>query len=346
MNTAFNILITARDSQGNKVVSFTGAGATVNITNAPPVLSIAPVVSGTFTNGVRTESVSITTTAVGDQIRVTDSAGGPGTGVETGVSNLFNVEVNPSALAQFAYTVQPVGPYIAGNGIVVRVEARDSVGNLITGFNGTATMSDLTGTVNEGVANPPGPADVTIQFVNGVYNNGLGATLYVTKAAVGDVIRVSRGGVSNDSGAFTVQPNVLNSFTVTAGGGGAIGVQAADTAFNIDLTALDVYGNVLSFGPNVFTGTVSIGDTTTTITPVVSGAFAAGVRTESVQVTQSAVGDVITVVSGGRSGVSNGFNVVAGALNHFTYTTQPVGPYLAGAGDSGEDRGAGRVTTT
>ena len=131
---------------------------------------------------------------------------------------------------------------------------------------------------------------------------------------------------------LTYSPNVLNAFSVTAGGGGSIGTQAADTAFGIDLTARDVYGNVLSFGANVFSGTVAISDVTGTIAPVVSGAFVAGVRAESVQVTQSAVGDVITVVSGGRSGVSNAFTVGAGALDHFTYTTQPVGPYLAGGG--------------
>ena len=76
--------------------------------------------------------------------------------METGASNGFNVEVNPAALAQFVFTTQPVGPYLAGDGIVVRIEAQDSVGNLITGFNGSATISDLTGTVNEGVAESAG----------------------------------------------------------------------------------------------------------------------------------------------------------------------------------------------
>ena len=46
----------------------------------------------------------------------------------------------------------------------------------------------------------------------------------------------------------------MDAFSVTAAGGGAIGTQAADTAFGIDLTARDVYGNVLSFGANVFNG--------------------------------------------------------------------------------------------
>ena len=112
-----------------------------------------PAVSGVFTAGVRIESVTVSAPLVGDVITVVDSAGGLGTGTETGTSNGFNVEVNPAALAQFAFTTQPVASYLAGGGIVVRIEAQDSVGNLITGFNGTATVSDLTGTVNEGVAN-------------------------------------------------------------------------------------------------------------------------------------------------------------------------------------------------
>ena len=327
--------MTARDAYGNVVTAFSGAGNTVVITDTTGTIDdpVPPLVSGVFTAGVlAAQSVTVTAPWVGNVITVTDSAGGLGTGTETGVSNGFNVEVNPAALAQFAFTTQPVATYLAGGGIVVRIEAQDSLGNLITGFNGTATISDLTGTVNEGVANPPGPVDTVIAFVNGVYNNGLGQTLFVTGARVGDILTVTRGGISRDSNAFDVQPNVLDSFSVTAAGGGAIGTQKADTAFGIDLTARDVYGNVLSFGANVFRGTVAISDVTGTIAPVVIGAFVAGVRAESVQVTQSAVGDVITVVSGGRSGVSNAFTVGAGALDHFTYTTQPVGPYLAGAG--------------
>ena len=342
VSTGFNILITARDSVGNKVLSFTGAGATVDITNAPPILSMAPVVSGVFTSGVRTENVTITATAAGDQIRVTDSAGGPGTGVETGVSNGFNVDVNPSALAQFAFTTQPAGPYIAGNGIVVRVEAQDSVGNLITGFNGTATVSAWVGavpvTIGEGA---PGSGDVTLTFASGVYNNGLGATLYVTQAQAGIVIRVSRGGVSNDSGAFTVQPNVLDSFAVVAGGGGSIGTQAADVAFNIDLTARDVYGNVLSFGPNVFTGTVAISDTTTTVTAGGIGGVCGWF--------EDGVGAGEAVCGGGRDhggvwGEERGEQRVCGgggSAGPLYVHDAAWGDLPCGRRDSGEDRGAG-----
>jgi len=207
------------------------------------------------------------------------------------------------------------------------------VGNLITGFNGTVTISDPTGTIYEGAPLGTGPGDVTIQFANGIYD-GSGGTLYITGAQAGIVITVYKGGISNDSVAFTVEPAVLDSFTVEAQGGGSIGTQAADTAFNIDITAYDVYGNVLSSGPNEFVGTVDISDTTTTIAPVVSGVFVAGVRTESVQVTQAAVGDVITVTNsvGVETGASNAFTVVPGVLDHFTFDLQPVATYEAGEG--------------
>ena len=177
VSSAFTIRVTARDAYGNVVTAFSGAGNTVVITDTTGTIDdpVPPLVSGVFTAGVlAAQSVTVTAPWVGDVITVTDSAGGLGTGAETGVSNGFNVEVNPAALAQFAFTTQPVATYLAGGGIVVRIEAQDSVGNLITGFNGTATISDLTGTVNEGVANPPGPVDTVIAFVNGVYNAAWG----------------------------------------------------------------------------------------------------------------------------------------------------------------------------
>ena len=232
----------------------------------------------------------------------------------------------------------------------MRVEARDSVGNLITGFNGTATISDLTGTVNEGVANPPGPADVTIQFVNGVYNNGLGATLYVTGARVGDILTVTRGGISRDSGAFDVRPNVLNHFTVEKSGGGSIGAQAADTAFNIRVVAYDQYNNVLSFGPNAYDGagdTVAISDSTGTIAPVVSGVFTAGVLDPQAGADNARAGRGDGDCERQRDldvyGSVERVHRASGGAQPLHVHDAACGAVHSGSGDSGEDRGAGRV---
>ena len=232
--------------------------------------------------GVRAESVQVTQSAVGDVITVVS-------GGRSGVSNAFTV--GAGALDHFTYTTQPVGPYLAGAGIVVRIEARDVYDNLLTGYTQGVVVSDSTGTVSEGT---PNSGDTVIAFSGGVYNNALAASLFITKAQGGVQLTVSDSGKVGTSNAFAVNPAVLHHFGV-----GAIGGQVADTAFNVVITAYDVYNNVLSSGVNNFNGagnTVAISDSTGTVTPVVSGVFTAGVRTQSVQVTLAQSNVQITVV--------------------------------------------------
>ena len=244
----------------------------------------------------------------------------------------FNVDVNPSALDHFVFETQPVGPYIAGNGITVRIRAEDASNNLITGFNGTATVSDSTGTVEEGSV---GSGDTTIQFVNGIYNNALNPTLFITGAQAGILITVSKGGISNDSVGFEVQPDVLDSFTVEAQGGGAIGAQDTDNAFNIDITAFDQYGNVLDAGPNAVQRHGGHQRHELVDSACGERGLVNGFVTQAVTVTTTQAGDVISVTDTATTtfvGNSNAFNVGPGALSYFFFETEPVGPYIAGTG--------------
>src|SRR4029078_10014232 len=96
-------------------------------------------------------------------------------------------------------------------------------------------------------------------------------------------------------------------FDVDAGGGDHFVIgnisspQAAGAAFSITITAKDSVGNtVTGFG-----GTVALSTTAGTSGPSTSGPFAAGVRTESVSVTQVGTGKTITAPGGGGIGVSN-----------------------------------------
>jgi hypothetical protein len=339
--TDFSIRITAQDTFGNTVLTFNGAGNTVAI--ADTTGTIVPAVSGNFSNGVRIENnLQILAPLIGDVITVTDSVGGLGTGTETGNSNAFDVSINPAALDHFRFETQPAGPYIAGTGIIVRIYAEDSLNNLITAFNNTATISDSTGTIYE---NPLfgglGPGDTTIDFVNGEYNTALNPSLIITGAQQNVLITVSRGGISTDSALFDVQPDALVGFSVEAAGGGNISDQDTDNTFDIDIKALDQYGNVLAFGPNIYDGagdTVDISDTSGTIETFplglqVSGAFTAGQRTETVRITATQAGNVIDVTDTATTtftGTSNVFDVLPGALAQFIFTTQPAGPYFAG----------------
>ena len=102
-DTAFGLRVRALDVYGNVLSSgvnnFNGAGNTVGISDSTG--TIAPVVSGAFVNGVLDPQVVQVTLAQNNvQVTVIDSAGGLGSGTESGTSNAFNV--GHGALAGFS----------------------------------------------------------------------------------------------------------------------------------------------------------------------------------------------------------------------------------------------------
>ena len=89
--TPFNLRLTARDAFNNVKTDFTGAGNTAVLTSTG-TLTGAPLTSGTFTAGVKDpQAVTITN---GGTFTITAK-----NGVPTGVSNSFNVNAPPSAVA-------------------------------------------------------------------------------------------------------------------------------------------------------------------------------------------------------------------------------------------------------
>ncbi|MBN2324851.1 MAG: hypothetical protein JXQ30_14060, partial [Spirochaetes bacterium] len=88
-----SVTVTAYDQYNNVLDAgtnrFHGAGNTVDFSDYTG--TIAPTTSNTFTNGVLTQNVTVTEAGTNDRIFAFDSAGGLGTGVESGASNAFNV---------------------------------------------------------------------------------------------------------------------------------------------------------------------------------------------------------------------------------------------------------------
>lgn len=84
-----------------------------------------------------------------------------------------------------------------------------------------------------------------------------------------------------------------------------IGNQVIQVPFPVTITAYDRYNNPVSD----FTGTASLSDTTDTISPTVTGNFAASVWTGNLTISQAQTGVTINATSGGRPGVSNSFDV-------------------------------------
>lgn len=228
----FEISMTAQDAFGNTVTSYAG---TVAIT--PSAGSLTPSTSGNFMQGTRTQQVTISTVQSGATITVRDTP----TGSE-GTSNAF--DVNAGGLARFAVTAANGGNIAnqqAGVSFSIRIVAQDNGGNTVSSFNGTATLSDPTGTIT--------PA-TTGAFVDGVLAS---QTVRIDRAQGGVTITARNGNSSGSSNSFDVTTGPLHHILIrTAANGGGIEFG------NYSMTADDT---VTVFAAGYDIGNVYVGDT-------------------------------------------------------------------------------------
>ena len=320
--TSFDIQITAEDANNNTMTFFDGAGNTVDISSTG-TLSAGGGTTATFTNGVlATHSVTISNTG-SFTITATDTAGGLGTGTETGVSNSFTVD--PGALDHFVVEAVgggAIGTQTAAVAFNIQITAEDANNNTMTFFDGAGNTVDIssTGTLSAG-------SGATATFTNGVLashsvtisNTG---TFTITSTDSGGGLGTGAEiGVSN---SFTVDPGALDHFLVEAVGGGAIGTQTAAIAFNIQVTAQDANNNTVTpfdGAANTVdissTGTLSAGSgTTATFTSGVLASHSVTISNTgsfTITATDTAGG----LGTGTETGVSNSFTVDPGALDHF-----------------------------
>ncbi len=175
----FTVTANALDSAGN-VTLYTGA---VTFGDSSGELAGAPT---SFTNGVaKTTSASIADPQHADQISVSSG----GMNVNTQVFNVFG------PLDHFD-VVGPVGPIFTGDQFTVTATARDSAGNPLKAFAGSATWSDTSGSLA-----PFAPSN----FAAGVSTTN-GAS--VSSPQSGDTITIESGGKQGTSAAFDVNsPN-------------------------------------------------------------------------------------------------------------------------------------------
>lgn len=290
----FTITLRAMDANENPVTSFAGTVAISDLTG-----TITPTSSGAFVGGARSESVTITQARTANRIEV--SGGVP---ARTGASNNFNV----TATTIDRFEISTIGNQTAGTAFPVTIIARDASNNIVTGFNGTVTVSDITGSITPVTSNPFSAGQLVQNFT-------------ITKSAVNDVLTVTGLGKSSSSNAFNVSHAALTKFAIAS-----LSDQVAGQSFPLILTAQDAFDNTVTS----FTGTVSIAVNTGTITPTTSSAFSAGTRTQVVTIPQAGNSKQITVNDGaGHLGTSNQFNVNASGLDRFVFSE--IGTQAAGA---------------
>jgi hypothetical protein len=283
--TPFNVAITALDSLSSVVTNFTG---TVSFA-ATPAGPITPAVSGAFVNGQLTAAVTLNVAGPAKTITVTSTSG-----TATGTSGAFDLV--PGVFSGFTFAA--IGNQVAGTPFGVTITAVDSVGNTISNFVSTVSLTTAAGAITP---------TTSAAAVNGV------VTQQVTVTAAGSqTITAAASGKTSTSSAFGVAPAALDHFSI-----GSIAAQVAGTPFAIAITAQDVNNNTVTN----FTGNVNLSTTAGAITPAQSGSFVNGQRTESVSVSVAGTGKTITVtqLGGTKSGVSGSFNVTTGVLARFGF---------------------------
>ncbi len=134
VGAAFNVSITAQDANDNTVTSFSG---TVGLTTTAGTIS--PIVSSTFSGGVRTESVALSQAGNGKTITATKTGG-----LETGTSPSFTVTPAVSALTvSTSADPSPTGSNVTFTA-VVSSSAGTPTGTVQFRADGTALGSPVT----------------------------------------------------------------------------------------------------------------------------------------------------------------------------------------------------------
>jgi len=292
-NQPFPITVTARDQYENAATQFTGK---VNISDQTNTIS--PTESDSFNNGRWTGNVVISQAYESNVIQVANQSGS-----EQGSSNSF--DVISSTVDHFVIAL--IGDQVAGQSFSITIRAEDAANNIVTTFTGTASLSDLTGTISP---------KITASFINGQWTG----SVTITSSRAANKITVTSGGRAGTSNLFDVDPASLNHFRVSPVGS----PQIAGQSFSITITAEDNYNNKITG----FTGVVNLSDNSGSLSPTISQNFVSGEWTGNVTITKSIIDNIINISGSGKSGQSNKFNVIAAGLHHFvigTITTQAAG---------------------
>lgn len=316
-----------------------GVGSVSNSTSGGDVTGLSLTVTSTtitmqFTSKNNGNKIDVITIS-GIQIRsdngadlpssgnILRTAGNPGSGTIVGI---VNGTTNFGSLSQtFGATNKIVvtlpnqsftdGSTVAGSGntgivstqvagisfIISKLTATDQFFNIITSYAGGKTIS---------YSGPAGSPTYTtgVSFTSGQSTTTLTTTLTKAETTTITASDGTYGGPASSS--LLVNPGVLNNFLVEESGGGNIGTKSNGIPFSIQITARDANNNILSSGPNIFTGTANITSTgTLTLGGGATLPFVAGFLAAHSVIISNTGNFTITATNGGASGTSNLFLV-------------------------------------
>jgi hypothetical protein len=234
--TAFGLVVSAEDAQGNVDPTFTKS-VTVALGSNPGGSTLGGTLTVSANQGVAAFT-GLTLNTVGNGYTLQATAAG----VTQAISNAFNVTHGPAT--QLLITQQPPSSVTAGGGFGLKVTAEDAQGNVDTGFTGNVAVA---------LANNPGGPGTTLGGTLTVAASGgvaMFTGLTLTKAANGYTLQATSG---------TLTSATTNSFNVTAAPATKLVVTTQPpatvvvaTAFGLVVSAEDSFNNVdPNFAANV-----------------------------------------------------------------------------------------------
>jgi hypothetical protein len=301
--TAANFTVTAKDSSGNTVTGYTG---TVHFTSSDVQAGLpADYTFVSSDNGTHTFSATLKTAGT-QSLTATDKSNSNITGSESGIV------VNPAAASTLTVASFPT-PTTAGSSGNVTVTAKDAYGNTVTGYVGTVhfTSSDAQAAL---------PADYTFALAdNGTHT--FSATLKTAGTQSLTATDKATSSITGTQSGIVVNAAAVDHLQVTAPSSAAVG-----SAFNVTVTAQDVYNNTATSYAGIvhFTSTDAQALLPANYTFVSSDngqhTFASGVTFKTSGSQTLTAADTVTATVKGSASVQV---TVAAAASSFTVTGFP-----------------------
>jgi MYXO-CTERM domain-containing protein len=303
------VVVEAQDPFGNRATSYSGA-ITLELGNNPGPSTLSGSLSGPAINGARAfGDLMLDRTAMGYTLVAT------ATGLASATSQSF--DVLPGAATSLVFAIQP-SDTVAGAAITpaVRVEVRDSQGNLVPSFNENITITIGT---NPGAATLGGTA--TQAASGGV---ALFADLTLDHQGSGYKLNATGTGVSSAvSNAFNITPGAATKLAVSQQP--TLSVAGEPIAPPVQIAVEDDFGNrvptytgdiTIALQANPGSGT--LGGTTTVAAMSGVASFA------DLTIDRAATGYTLRATATDLTMVDTAaFDVISGSASAIAFTTQP-----------------------
>jgi len=238
--SAFTFRVKAVDEYGNTVTNYAGTVhfSTTDIHSSPP-LTLPPDTTY-LPADAGDKPFSATLITAGPQTIYVEDVSNPT------IKGNVTVNVQPDTSTDKFY-FDPIGPQTVNNPFTITIKVKDDYGNIITSFNGTASLTSTAGI----------STSTTDSFVNGIWTGNVYLTSVSNSATI---TAVTTGIIAGTSNAFTVSDMDPKSFQFEP-----IGNQSRNTPFQITVKAVDSAGRIVT----AYNGNIKLFVLTTggTITP-------------------------------------------------------------------------------